>query len=162
MSITHANADPGMPRLSAAMLGRTIAAGIVGLIVWEVFARLIAPLWIGSALDPTGLVEAAFGVSGTPAMVIHLLTGLLAFPIGYVFLVRPLAVAVLPGLPWPLLGLAYGAALWVFAMYGMASLLGGMPPFLDFAPIAWASLVGHLGLGLGIAGTVAMLDGRTR
>jgi hypothetical protein len=162
MSTTSRTSEPGLPRPSAVTLGRSLAAGIAGLIVWEVFARLIAPLWIGSALDPTGLVEAAFGISGTPALMIHLLTGLLAFPIGYVFLVQPLAVALAPGLPWPVLGLAYGVALWVFAMYGMASLLGGMPPFLDFAPIAWASLVGHLGLGLGIAGTVATLDRAAR
>lgn len=68
----------------------------------------------------------------------------------------------MPGLPWPLLGLGYGVALWVFAMYGMASLLGGMPPFLGFEPVAWLSLAGHLGLGLVIAAATAMLDGGTR
>ncbi|MCC7282555.1 MAG: hypothetical protein IT556_09245 [Acetobacteraceae bacterium] len=35
--------------------------------------------------------------------------------------------------------------------------LGGMPPFLGFAPVAWASLVGHVGLGLGIAGALAFM-----
>jgi hypothetical protein len=40
---------------------------------------------------------------------------------------------------------------------GTRSLLGGTPPFLGFEPIAWASLVGHLGLGIGIAGADAAL-----
>ncbi len=151
-----------VPRISPGTLGRTLAAGATGLIVWEVFARLIAPLWLGGPLDPTGLIEAALGVSGTPAQVLHLLTGLVFFPFGYVFLARPLANRLAPALPWLALGLGYGVALWVFAMYGMASLLGGMPPFLGFEPVAWASLVGHLGLGVGIAGATAMLGGGTR
>lgn len=126
-------------------------AGVAGLVVWEIFARLVAPLWLGFALDPTGLIEAALGPSGAIAQAIHIVTGLVFFPFGYVFVVRPLAARFLPTLGWLLLGLGYGIALWVFALYFMAHLLGGMPPFLGFEPIAIASLVGHVGLALAIA-----------
>lgn len=134
-----------------------LAMGAAGLVVWEIFARLIAPHWIGFALDPTGLIEAALGATGGVAQAIHIVTGLIFFPLGYLFVARPLANRLLPALPWPLLGLGYGIALWVFALYGMAHLLAGMPPFLGFEPIAWASLVGHAGLALTLAAVAAFL-----
>jgi len=146
----------GCPLLRPRVLGRGLVAGVGGLVIWEIFARLIAPIWLGFALDPTALIEMALGLSGTPAQALHLLTGLVFFPFGYVCVVRPLAARLLPGLGWPVLGLGYGVALWVFAMYVMASLVGGAPAFLGFEPVAWASLLGHVGLGLGIAGISAM------
>ncbi len=139
-------------------LARIIVAGALGLVIWEIFARLVAPLWLGFELDPTGLIEMSIGVSGMPAMWLHIMTGLVAFPAAYMLVVHPAFRAIVPGLPWPVAGGAYGVALWVFAMYVMASLLGGMPAFMGFAPIAWASLVGHVGLGLGIAAATAYTD----
>lgn len=146
-----------MPSVTLRGAGRLVAVGAVGLIIWEAFARLAAPLWIGSVLDPTGLIEMVVGLSGFPAQALHLLTGLVIYPAFYLCAVRPLARRLTPGLPWIVTGFGYGAALWVFAMYVMASLLGGAPAFLGFEPIAWASLVGHFGLGLGIAGADALL-----
>ena len=154
---------PGALLFNPKGFGRVLIPGLVGLAIWEVFARAVAPLWIGSALDPTGLIEMALGISGFAAQALHLLTGLVLYPLGYILVLCPLRAKLAPGMPWQVAGLGYGAALWVFAMYGMASLLGGAPAFLGFEPIAWASLVGHLGLGLGIAGAAAMLphrDGR--
>lgn len=148
-----------IPPIDTRTLTRTFGAGVVGLVAWETFARLIAPFWIGAPLDPTGLIEMAIGLSGGAAEAMHLLTGLVLFPLGYVLVVHPMARRFVPALPWAALGVAYGTGLWVFAMYGMASLLGGMPPFLGFEPVAWASLVGHVALGLGIAGAVALLPG---
>jgi hypothetical protein len=150
---------PGQAAPAAASLGHVIAAGVAGLVIWEVFARLVAPAWIGFPLEATGLIEMAVGLTGTAAMALHILTGLVFFPFGYALVARPLAARIMPGLPWPVLGAAYGVGLWVFAMYVSASLLGGAPPFLGFEPVAWASLVGHVALGLGIAGTLALLPG---
>ena len=125
----------------------TIAAsGIAGLVAWEVFARLIAPLIWGFSPDPTQLIEAAFGIGGAGAQLIHIATGLVFFPAGYVLVARPLAAAVAPRLPW------------VFAMYVMASLIAGMPPFLDFGPVAWASLFGHLALGLALGAAAERIE----
>jgi len=144
---------PACPLTCALLaLPRPVLAGLAGLAVWEAFARMAAPLWLGFALDPTALIEMAFGITGLPATLLHLVTGLVFFPAGYILAVRPLAARLAPTLAWPILGLGYGIALWVFAMYGMASLLGGAAPFLGFQPVAWASLVGHVLLGLTIAG----------
>lgn len=145
---------PAAPALSSRSLADALLAGAVGLLVWEAFARGLAPLWLGHPLDPTGLVEMALGVGGTGAQAIHLATGLLAYPLAYLFAVRPAAAAVAPGLPAWVLGLGYGLALWVFAMGVVAGLWAGMPPFLGFGAVAWASLAGHLLLGLAIAETV--------
>ena len=46
------------------------------------------------------------------------------------------------------MALGYGVGLWVFALYIMAHLFAGLPPFLDFITLTWASLVGHLLFGL--------------
>lgn len=145
-----------LPRL----LGHAVLAGLAGLLVWEPFARLVAPLWLGHPLEPTALIELSLGISGVAAHALHYVTGLLFFPLGYLLAVRPIAARVAPGLPWPVLGLAHGAALWVFALFVMAHLVGGLPPFLGFEPVAWASLVGHLGLGLGIAAAAERLARR--
>jgi hypothetical protein len=161
MTSTVPSARTALPPLSGATLLRILAAGIGGLIPWEIFARLIAPLWLGHPLEPTALIDMALGVSGAPAHLLHLLTGLVFFPAGYVLVVRPLATRFLPMLGWPVLGIEYGIALWVFAMFVMASLLGGAPPFLGFEPVAWASLVGHVLLGLGIAAVAARFSGET-
>lgn len=127
-------------------------AGIAGLAVWEAFARGIAPFWLGYALEPAGLIEAALGIGGPAAQIIHILTGLIAFPIGYIAIARPVTRQLLPWLPWWVVGVGYGVGLWVFAMFVIAHLLAGMPAFLGFAAVAWASLVGHVALGLTLAG----------
>lgn len=137
------------PDLAGSALGSAFLGGLLGLVVWEAFARLVAPPWIGFALEPTALVEAAFGIGGAGALVVHVLTGLVAFPLGWLAVARPLAVAL--GLPWWAGGLAYGVGLWAFALFVMAHLVAGMPAFLGFQAVAWASLVGHLGYALALA-----------
>ena len=122
-----------------------LLAGIASEVVWEIWARLITPLWVGGPLEPAALVQSVFGLSDrTVAEVIHLLVGLIAYPIGYIFIARPIAKAIFPFLPWWIVALGYGVGLWIFALYIMAHLVAGLPPFLGFIPLTWASLIGHL------------------
>jgi hypothetical protein len=138
------------------LAARLLGAGIASLLAWEAFARLVAPVWIGGPLDPSGLIQAALGIeSATLAQMLHVLTGLIGFPAGYVLVVEPAVRRVMPVPPWPVLGAAYGVGLWVFAMYCVAHLLAGFPAFLDWQPVAWASLVGHVALGLTLTGVLA-------
>jgi hypothetical protein len=114
-------------------------------VVWEIWARLITPLWVGGPLEPAALVQSVFGLSSrTIAEAIHLLVGLIAYPIGYIFIARPIAKAIFPFLPWWIVALGYGIGLWIFALYIMAHLIAGLPPFLGFIPLTWASLIGHM------------------
>ena len=50
----------------------------------------------------------------------------------------------MPWAPWWLVALGYGVGLWIFALFIMAHLIAGLPAFLGFIPLTWASLVGHL------------------
>lgn len=122
-----------------------LLAGIASEVVWEIWARLITPLWVGGPLEPAALVQSVFGLSSrTVAELIHLFVGLIAYPIGYIFIARPLAKAIFPFLPWWIVALGYGVGLWIFALYIMAHLIAGLPAFLGFIPLTWASLIGHL------------------
>jgi len=62
---------------------------------------------------------------------LHAVTGLVFYVIGYLLVARPVQKMVLPNLHWSLTAVAYGVALWVFALYVMAHLVAGnafLPP----------------------------------
>lgn len=152
-----AKAPPTGPMPAAGwgeVVGAVLIAGVAADVAWEIWARIIAVYWIGGPLEPEALVRAVFGVEAAPALGIHALTGVVGYPAAYVLVARPLWRRLLPALPWWLVAILYGAGLWVFALYAMAHLAAGMAPFLGFAPIAWASLVGHLIYALVLAGLV--------
>jgi hypothetical protein len=122
-----------------------LLAGIASEVVWEIWARFITPLLVGGPLEPAALVQSVFGLGDrTTAEIIHFLVGLIAYPFGYIFIARPIAKAIFPFLPWWMVALGYGSGLWIFALYIMAHLFAGLPPFLGFIPLTWASLAGHL------------------
>jgi hypothetical protein len=137
-----------------------LLAGFAAEVIWEVWARLITPLWVGGPLEPAALVQDVFGLkSRLPAEIIHFLVGFIAYPIGYIFVAQPVARTVTPFLPWWIVALGYGVALWVFALYIMAHLFAGHPPFLGFIPLTWASLVGHLAFAVAIGVVVRQRHG---
>jgi hypothetical protein len=137
------------------IFGTILLSGLASEIVWEVWARLITPLWVGGPLEPAALVQSVFGFSNRFAgEIIHFLVGLLAYPFGYIFIALPIARAVVPFLPWWIVALGYGVGLWVFALYIMAHLIAGLPAFLGFIPLTWASLLGHLAFALAGAAVV--------
>lgn len=142
------------------IVGTILLSGIASEIVWEIWARLITPLWVGGPLEPAALVQSVFGLSSRfAAEIIHFLVGLLAYPFGYIFIALPLARTIVPFLPWWMVALGYGVGLWVFALYVMAHLFGGQPPFLGFIPLTWASLGGHLLFALAGAAVVKARHG---
>ncbi len=82
---------------------------------------------------------------------IHGVVGVVFYPLGFLFIARPLQRLILPNLPLFLTGLGFGVGLWIFALYVMAHLFAGLPAFLGFIPLTWASLVGHLIFGTVVA-----------
>lgn len=139
---------------AAAVIGAVVIAGIAADVAWEVWGRIIALWLIGGPLEPEALVQMVFGIDRPPALGIHLLVGVIGYPLAYVLVVRPLWRSILPALPWWFVGAAYGVGLWVFALYFMAHLAAGLDPFLGFAPIAWASLAGHVIYALVLSGLI--------
>lgn len=126
-----------------------LTAGALATIAFDLFGQGLAPLFGFAKLAPVGLASATlksvFGVSPKGAAdALHILTGMLAYPLGYLLIARPIAQKVLPALHWSLVAAAYGVGLWVFALYGMAHFVAGMKPFLGFTGITWVALWGHI------------------
>ena len=145
------------PSLTRATLATALLAGLAADFSWEVWARVITPLLPGidGPLEPAALVESVFGFHNRPlGEAIHLLTGFAFYPLGYLFIARPLQRLIIPVLPWYLTALGFGAGLFVFALYVMAHLIAGFPPFLGWIPLTYASLAGHLLFGLVVGAVV--------
>lgn len=148
------------PPLTAATLVTAVLAGAAADLVWEFWARAITPLLVGGPLQPAALVQSVFGFQNWPlAEFIHAVVGVVFYPLGYLYIARPLARVITPGLPWPIVGIGFGLGLWVFALYIMAHIFAGLPPFLGFIPLAWASCAGHAIFGLVCAAVVKLREG---
>ena len=148
MSIATANHTPRIDARTGAAL---LIAAVAALIAWEIFARLVAPAWIGGPLQPTGLVKSLFAnVLGLPvgqaaAQTVHVVTGLLVYPAVFLLATR------IKSLGWIADGAILGVATWFFAI-GVVAPISGLPFLLGVGAITWAALVGHLVYGLAVAG----------
>lgn len=150
------------PRTALLRLGATaLLAGLAADLTWEVWARAITPLWVGGPLEPAALVQSVFGFQHRAlAELIHAVVGVVFYPLGYLLIALPLSRRLAPlvglkDLPWSVTAFGYGVGLWIFALYVMAHLIAGLPPFLNLIPLAWASLVGHVLFGLVVGAVVA-------
>lgn len=129
-------------------LGLLFAGGFAGLVAWEAFANLIAPLIMGGPLQPFGLIVALFkNLLGLDpgrsfAVAIHYMTGIVGYPILYWLLSR-LAL----GTRVVLNGVIWGVITWILAL-GVFASLAGFPFMLGFGTITWVSLAGHVAYAL--------------
>lgn len=147
-------------RPDRATLITALAAGAAADLAWEVWARAVTPLLVGGPLQPAALVQSVFGFESWPlAELVHAVVGVVFYPLGYLFVAQPLARALMPALPWWAVGIGFGTGLWVFALYVMAHLFAGLPAFLGFIPLAWASLAGHVLFGVVCAAVVRWRHG---
>lgn len=126
-----------------------VTAGAFATIAFDVFGQSISPMFGFAKLAPVGLAGATlnsvFGANPAgAAYLLHSLTGLIFYVVGYYAIARPFQRSVLPELHWSITAGLYGIALWVFALYGMAHLVAGMKPFLGFTGITWVALWGHV------------------
>ncbi|GAB4167365.1 MAG: hypothetical protein OHK0024_02470 [Thalassobaculales bacterium] len=144
-----------LPAVSRSLLVTAVLAGIAADLAWEAWARGVTPFLVGGPLEPAALVQSVFGFDNRLlAELIHLVVGVLFYPLGYLFIARPIAGALFPWMPWWLVAAGFGVGLWVFALYIMAHVFAGLPPFLGFIPLAWASLAGHVLFGLVVGAVV--------
>lgn len=134
-----------------------ITAGAFATLAFDTFGQSLSPLFGYAKLAPVGLAGATlknvFGANPSGAAhLLHVVTGLVFYVVGYYAIARPLQRAVLPQLHWSITATVYGVALWAFALYGMAHLVAGMKPFLGFTGITWVALWGHILYALVAAG----------
>lgn len=124
-------------------------AGALATVVFDAFGQGLSPLFGFARLAPVGLagsvLSTVFGANPAGAAhLLHVLTGLIGYPLGWLLVARPIWRAVAPGLPSVVPAVAYGVGLWVFALYIMAHLVAGNPAFLGFTGITWVALWGHI------------------
>ncbi len=134
--------------LSASGLLTMLLAGALATVAFDFFGQSLSPGLGFANLAPVTLANNVIQVlSGEPwrpgAEFLHYFAGLVAYPLGWMLLARPLAARYAPQMPWWLAASLYGVALWVFALYVMAHLVAGNPAFLGFTGITWVALVGH-------------------
>ena len=160
-----------LPQLNRTTAATLLTAGAFATIAFDTFGATISPLlkdvaapWLGAKLAPVPLANQSLAVLlDMPARTVnamglgygvHVLTGLVAYPLGYALAAKPLARALGGRLGldhWAITGAAYGIVLWVFALYVMAHLVAGNPPFLGFTGITWVALWGHMLFALIVA-----------
>lgn len=165
-ALAHTAAAPhirsaAFPQITLNLIATVLLAGAAATVAFDFFGQTISPLfkgvidpYLGAKLAPVPLATAVLSkLTGAPGRElsalglpygVHILTGLIAYPLGWLLVARPIQRAVLPALPWVLTAVVYGVALWVFALYGMAHFVAGNPPFLNFTGITWVALVGHV------------------
>lgn len=136
-------------RSPASLIGTIIAAGAVATVAFDFFGQALSPALGFPNLAPVPLanqvIQSVTGSQWKPgAEMLHYMAGLLAYPLGWLLIARPIAQKVAPRLGWFLPAVAYGVVLWAFALWFMASQIAGNPPFLGFSGITWVALTGHV------------------
>jgi hypothetical protein len=130
-------------------IASVLTAGAFATLAFDLFGQGLSPLFGYAKLAPVGLagatLKSVFGANPPGAgYLLHGVTGLLFYVIGYYAVARPMQRSLFPQLHWSVTAVAYGVALWAFALYGMAHLVAGMKPFLGFTGITWVALWGHI------------------
>lgn len=138
-----------MTQITAKTIGTVLTAGAFATIAFDAFGQALSPLLGYAKLAPVGLagasLKAIFGANPSGAAhLLHALTGLIFYAVGYFAIARPIQRAILPRLHWSITAVAYGVVLWVFALYVMAHLVTGNAPFLGWTGITWVALWGHI------------------
>ncbi|MEM8750411.1 MAG: hypothetical protein AAGF28_08915 [Pseudomonadota bacterium] len=166
--------DAAIPALNLRLLVTALVAGAFATIGFDLFGQTISPLlkgiaspYLGAKLAPVGLATQSLSVIlGVPGKTLsslgighgmHTLTGLLLYPLGYLMIARPIMSRIV-NLPWWVMGIVYGVALFVFALYIMAHLVAGNPPFLGWGGLTWVALWGHILFGVIVAGVARYRD----
>ncbi len=126
-----------------------LVAGALATIAFDLFGQGLSPFFGFAKLAPVGLangtLKTVFGsVPKGSGDILHLMTGMFVYTLGYVLVARPIQQKILPSLHWAITAVVYGVGLWVFALYGVAHLIAGNKPFLGFTGITWVALWGHV------------------
>ncbi|ALS32489.1 hypothetical protein PTRA_a1245 [Pseudoalteromonas translucida KMM 520] len=146
------NHDNESERLSANMFSSILImlfAGALATVIFDFWGPSLSPLLGFAELStiklPRTMIEVIFGTvpTGTPEL-IHYITGLILYPLGWLFVVLPMRKAIMPSLHWSITAVVYGIVLWVFALYVVAHLIIGLPPFIGFTETTWVALIGHI------------------
>ena len=127
---------------------KAILAGIPATVVETIMMYKGAPMMIGQPMDIALELSKMMGISWAVGMFMHLLLGIVIFPLAYVSVTRQW----MPG-PSVVRGILWGLVLWVIAMFVMSPIMGkGL--FMGGMPQGVAAFVAHVVYGA-ILGAIA-------
>jgi hypothetical protein len=99
---------------------KTIVGGVVGTLVMTFMMYFVAPMMLGRPMDIAAMLGSLLGNSWAMGMAMHLLNGIVVFPLVYAFLLY----GRLPGPPW-LRGTTWGLILWFISQALVTPMMGG-------------------------------------
>lgn len=144
-------------------LGLMFISGFLATIAFDLWGQLISPSLGFATLSPHGLAQSllkTLGLSGNTfsGYFVHFyIVGLIGYPIGWLFVFRPVWNMIgLPSMPF-VASAIYGFGLWVFAIGGI-TVIAGLPFFLGFSGITWVALVGHVAYGIVMVAVMRMFQ----
>ena len=151
-----------LPPMNATTLGQMFVAGFFATILFDLWGQLISPGLGFANLSPHGLAKSLLGQFGLPngnfaGYFVHFyLVGLIGYPIGWLFVFKPVWQRLFGQTNWFVPSAIYGFGLWVFAIGGITA-IAGLPLFLGFTGIAWVALVGHVLYGIALVAVFRFL-----
>lgn len=113
MSLRHQNRSDVTPREGPPAVLSILLAGALATVAFDLFGQGFSPLFGFARLAPVGpansVLSAVFGaVPKGGAETLHFLTGLVAYPVGWLFIARPLWLRIAPALHWSVAAAGYG------------------------------------------------------
>ncbi|WP_316013772.1 hypothetical protein [Roseobacter sp. HKCCA0434] len=150
---------------AARLLAPMLIAGAFATVMFDLWGQAISPMLGYARLSPDGLARSLLGTFGLPnarehGQFVHLLpVGLIAYPLGWMLIFRPLWERFVGKGGWFVPSAIYGFGLWVFAIGGITA-IAGLPFFLDFTGIAWVALVGHTLYGIALVWCLRRIGSR--
>lgn len=158
--------EPFVPRPGIATLGLMVISGLVATMAFDFWGQVVSPGLGWANLSPHGLAKSLLGALGLPngdfaGYFVHFyLVGLIGYPIGWLYIFRPVWRAVLGDrFGYFLPSAVYGFGLWLFAIGGITA-IAGLPFFLNFTGIAWVALVGHVLYGIVMVAVMQAIEAR--
>lgn len=154
------------PEISVNTLMTMFVAGAFATVAFDLWGQTIAP-WIGLGnLAPEPLAQGLLnklgfsGIGRPEGEFMHLfIVGLIGYPVGWMFIFRPIWERVFGQTHWFVPAAIYGAGLWVFAIGIIASWVTGNV-FLNFTRITWVALAGHVFYGIALVAALNWIEQR--
>jgi len=159
---TNSGAASATPPITMATFGLMFVAGAVATTAFDLWGQVVSPGLGWANLSPHGLARSLLGSFGLPngdfaGYFVHFyLVGLIGYPVGWLYVFRPVWARVTGGMGgWMLPSAVYGFGLWVFAIGGITA-IAGLPFFLNFTGITWVALIGHVLYGVVLVAVLQM------
>ncbi|MEM6664334.1 MAG: hypothetical protein AAF666_19405 [Pseudomonadota bacterium] len=143
--------------------GAMFVAGFLATTAFDLWGQFLSPTLGFATLSPHGLARSLLGSLGLPngnfiGYYVHFfVVGLIGYPIGWLFIFKPIWKAIFGQTHWFIPSAIYGFGLWVFAIGGITA-IAGLNFFLGFTGITWIALVGHVVYGIVLAAVLAIYD----